>query len=99
MGFYASWGPRFDSIYARSVRSSIPPEMLLRPLLLRVLYMAHMERGPDCQGCGPREGSKRRISRLVHRVDAPARDFQKLRGNLLSLSDLRGSRVRPIIDY
>jgi hypothetical protein len=37
-------GSRFDSIYARSRRQSIPPKKPLRALLLQVLYTARRER-------------------------------------------------------
>jgi transposase len=37
-------GPRFDAIYARGGRPSIPPEKLLRALLLQVLYTVRSER-------------------------------------------------------
>ena len=37
--------PRFDAIYARGVgRPSVPPEQLLRALLLQVLYTIRSER-------------------------------------------------------
>lgn len=36
--------PRFDAIYAQSGRPSIPPEKLLRALLLQVLYTIRSER-------------------------------------------------------
>jgi transposase len=36
--------PRFDAIYARTGRPSIPPEQLLRALLLQVLYTVRSER-------------------------------------------------------
>jgi len=38
----SSW--RFDAVYASSGRPSIPPEKLLRALLLRVLYTVRSER-------------------------------------------------------
>ena len=37
-------GPRFDAIYAANGRPSIPPEKLLRGLLLQVLYTVRSER-------------------------------------------------------
>src|SRR6516162_7030975 len=37
-------GPRFDAIYATNGRPSIPPEKLLRALLLQVLYTVRSER-------------------------------------------------------
>jgi transposase len=37
-------GPRFDAIYAANGRPSIPPEKLLRALLLQVLYTVRSER-------------------------------------------------------
>jgi transposase len=37
-------GPRFDAIYASNGRPSIPPEKLLRALLLQVLYTVRSER-------------------------------------------------------
>ena len=37
-------GPRFDAIYAANGRPSIPPEKLLRTLLLQVLYTVRSER-------------------------------------------------------
>ena len=37
-------GPRFDALYAKSGRPSIPPEKLLRALLLQVLYTVRSER-------------------------------------------------------
>ena len=37
-------GPRFESMYARVGRRSIPPEKLLRALLLQVLYTVRSER-------------------------------------------------------
>jgi len=36
--------PRFDAIYAATGRPSIPPEHLLRTLLLQVLYSVRSER-------------------------------------------------------
>src|SRR6516225_3145530 len=36
--------PRFDAIYATTGRPSIPPEHLLRALLLQVLYSVRSER-------------------------------------------------------
>jgi transposase len=36
--------PRFDALYARHGRPSIPPERLLRALLLQVLYTIRSER-------------------------------------------------------
>lgn len=36
--------PRFDSIYAKTGRPSIPPEQLLKALLLQVLYTVRSER-------------------------------------------------------
>src|SRR5437762_14181073 len=36
--------PRFDTIYATTGRPSIPPEHLLRALLLQVLYSVRSER-------------------------------------------------------
>jgi transposase len=36
--------PRFDALYARTGRPSIPPEYLLRALLLQVLYTVRSER-------------------------------------------------------
>jgi transposase len=36
--------PRFDALYARGGRPSIPPEQLLRALLLQVLYTVRSER-------------------------------------------------------
>ena len=40
----AELGPRFDAMYARNGRPSIPPEKLLRALLLQVLYTVRSER-------------------------------------------------------
>lgn len=37
-------GPRFDALYAANGRPSIPPEKLLRALLLQVLYSVRSER-------------------------------------------------------
>jgi len=37
-------GPKFDAIYANHGRPSIPPEKLLRALLLQVLYTVRSER-------------------------------------------------------
>ena len=37
-------GPRFDAVYATNGRPSIPPEKLLRALLLQVLYTVRSER-------------------------------------------------------
>src|SRR5215831_5745009 len=37
-------GPKFDAIYASHGRPSIPPEKLLRALLLQVLYTVRSER-------------------------------------------------------
>jgi len=37
-------GPRFDAMYAKHGRPSIPPEKLLRALLLQVLYTVRSER-------------------------------------------------------
>lgn len=37
-------GPRFEALYARNGRPSIPPEKLLRALLLQVLYTVRSER-------------------------------------------------------
>src|SRR6516165_9706881 len=37
-------GPQFDALYASSGRPSIPPEKLLRALLLQVLYTVRSER-------------------------------------------------------
>ncbi|HEX8813720.1 MAG TPA: IS5 family transposase [Terracidiphilus sp.] len=37
-------GPKFDALYARYGRPSIPPEKLLRALLLQVLYTVRSER-------------------------------------------------------
>jgi hypothetical protein len=37
MGILCQLGPRFDCIYAKNGRPSIPPEKLLRALLLQVL--------------------------------------------------------------
>lgn len=36
--------PRFDALYSRCGRPSIPPEQLLRALLLQVLYTIRSER-------------------------------------------------------
>ena len=36
--------PRFDAIYAKTGRPSIPPEQLLKALLLQVLYTVRSER-------------------------------------------------------
>src|SRR3989337_293643 len=36
--------PRFDKLYARTGRPSVPPERLLRALLLQVLYTVRSER-------------------------------------------------------
>jgi len=36
--------PRFDELYSRTGRPSVPPEMLLRALLLQVLYTIRSER-------------------------------------------------------
>jgi transposase len=43
-GALGEMGPRFDAIYARIGRPSIPPEQLLRALLLQVLYTVRSER-------------------------------------------------------
>lgn len=40
----AEMSPRFDAIYAKTGRPSIPPEQLLRALLLQVLYTVRSER-------------------------------------------------------
>ena len=40
----AELSPRFDAIYAKTGRPSIPPEHLLRALLLQVLYTVRSER-------------------------------------------------------
>jgi transposase len=40
----AQYGPQFDAMYAKAGRPSIPPEKLLRALLLRVLYTVRSER-------------------------------------------------------
>ena len=40
----AQLSPRFDAIYAKTGRPSIPPEQLLRALLLQVLYTVRSER-------------------------------------------------------
>src|SRR3990170_4648062 len=40
----AELSPRFDAIYAKRGRPSIPPEQLLRALLLKVLYTVRSER-------------------------------------------------------
>lgn len=40
----AELSPRFDELYARGGRASIPPEQLLRALLLQVLYTLRSER-------------------------------------------------------
>jgi transposase len=40
----AELSPRFDAIYAKTGRPSIPPEQLLRALLLQVLYTVRSER-------------------------------------------------------
>ena len=37
-------GPQFDAMYAKVGRPSIPPEKLLRALLLQVLYTVRSER-------------------------------------------------------
>ena len=39
--------PEFDRLYARTGRPSVPPEKLLRALLLQVLYTVRNERQPD----------------------------------------------------
>jgi len=36
--------PRFEKLYAKTGRPSIPPEQLLRALLLQVLYTVRSER-------------------------------------------------------
>jgi transposase len=38
------WSPRFEAMYAKTGRPSIPPEHLLRALLLQVLYSVRSER-------------------------------------------------------
>src|ERR1700681_2146298 len=43
-GVLRQLGPRFDSIYARIGRPSIPPEKLLRALILQILYTVRSER-------------------------------------------------------
>ena len=40
----AELSPRFDAIYAKTGRPSIPPEQLLRALLVQVLYTVRSER-------------------------------------------------------
>lgn len=40
----AELSPRFDAIYAKTGRPSIPPEQLLRALLLQILYTVRSER-------------------------------------------------------
>ena len=40
----AELSPRFDAIYAKTGRPSIPPEQLMRALLLQVLYTVRSER-------------------------------------------------------
>jgi transposase len=40
----AEMSPRFDAIYAKTGRPSIPPEQLLRALLIQVLYTVRSER-------------------------------------------------------
>ena|ERR1035437_4304020 len=40
----AALSPAFDALYADSGRPSIPPEQLLRALLLQVLYTVRSER-------------------------------------------------------
>ena len=40
----AELGPQFNALYARNGRPSIPPEKLLRALLLQVLYTVRSER-------------------------------------------------------
>ncbi len=37
-------GPRFEAMYARTGRPSVPPEQLLRALLVQVLYSVRSER-------------------------------------------------------
>jgi transposase len=39
--------PRFEAMYAKTGRPSIPPEHLLRALLLQVLYSVRSERNAD----------------------------------------------------
>src|SRR5688572_4286464 len=36
--------PRFDTMYARGGRPSVPPEQLLRALLIQILYSVRSER-------------------------------------------------------
>lgn len=37
-------GPRLDRLYSQTVRPSIPPEQLLRGLILQALYTIRSER-------------------------------------------------------
>ncbi|CAN5787692.1 hypothetical protein BH23GEM5_BH23GEM5_24110 [soil metagenome] len=37
-------GPRFEAMYARTGQPSVPPEQLLRALLVQVLYSVRSER-------------------------------------------------------
>jgi transposase len=56
--------PRFDAIYAATGRPSIPPEHLLRTLLLQVLYSVRSERRIEQADRGRQE--RRRQVRIAH---------------------------------
>jgi transposase len=49
----AELSPRFESLYARVGRPSIPPEKLLRAQLLEVLYTVRSERQLMAAGLQP----------------------------------------------
>jgi hypothetical protein len=48
--------PAFDRLYAREGRPSIPPERLLRALLMRAFYTVRHSGIPGCRGDGERTG-------------------------------------------
>jgi DNA-binding CsgD family transcriptional regulator len=66
--------PRFDALYAAGGRPSIPPEQLLRALLLQVLYTIRSERQLMEQG-DPRSRARRHLceSRRLRRRAAGLR--------------------------
>jgi len=64
-GALATLSPRFDALYAERGRPSIPPEQLLRALLLQILYTVRSERQSSwtttcCSAGSPGSRSTRR---------------------------------------
>jgi hypothetical protein len=87
--------PRFDAIYATTSRPSIPPEHLLRALLLQVLYSVRSERmlmeqlGELASFCSPRP--------LQPGPHADARGDDVMRGRP-SHRDARDTQLPPILE-